>query len=159
MHLHIINGPNLNLLGVREPEVYGTDSWQHLLPPMQLMVREWHREAQLTLFQSNHEGSLIDYIHEYGLQPETGFVLNAGGLSHTSIALADAVKAVAHLTPTVEVHISNVYQREPYRHQSYIAAAAVGSISGLGTMGYQLALEFLMKYMPSLPNAQLKVKA
>jgi 3-dehydroquinate dehydratase-2 len=156
MHLHIIIGPNLNLLGVREPEVYGTDSWQHLLPPMQLMVREWHREAQLTLFQSNHEGSLIDYIHEHGLRPQTGFVINAGGLSHTSIALADAVRAVGHITPTVEVHISNVYEREQYRHHSYIAAAAVGSISGLGTMGYQLALQFLMKYLSTQANAKLK---
>lgn len=134
----IINGPNLNLLGVREKSIYGAqdfDSYFHKL------VNQ-HSELQLSYFQSNHEGQLIDKIHEVGFDFD-GIVLNAGAFTHTSIAMADAIAAVN--TPVIEVHISNVYARESFRHHSYLAPHCAGVIAGLGLKGYELALQAFLK--------------
>ena len=137
MKVIIINGPNLNLLGKREPEIYGRLSFEDYFARLQ------QEFATITLhyFQSNHEGELIDKLHEVGFSYD-GIVLNAGAYTHTSIALADAIGAIP--TPVVEVHISNVHSREAFRQHSYIAAKCVGSIIGLGLKGYELAIDFLM---------------
>lgn len=137
MKVIIINGPNLNLLGKREPEIYGRLSFEDYFARLQ------QEFATITLhyFQSNHEGELMDKIHEVGFSYD-GIVLNAGAFTHTSIALADAVGAIP--TPVVEVHISNVHARESFRHHSYLAPKCVGSIIGLGLKGYELAIDFLM---------------
>lgn len=137
MKVIIINGPNLNLLGKREPEIYGRLSFEDYFARLQ------QEFATITLhyFQSNHEGELIDKLHEVGFSYE-GIVLNAGALTHTSIALADAIGAIP--TPVVEVHISNIHVREPFRHHSFLSAKCVGSIVGLGLKGYELAIDFLM---------------
>ena len=137
MKVIIINGPNLNLLGKREPEIYGRLSFEDYFARLQ------QEFATITLhyFQSNHEGELIDKIHEIGFSYD-GIVLNAGAFTHTSIALADAIGAIP--TPVVEVHISNIHARESYRHNSYLAPKCVGSIIGLGLKGYELAIDFLM---------------
>ncbi len=138
MKILIVNGPNLNLLGKREPEIYGNRSFEHFFAALQ----QDFPEATLEYFQSNHEGALIDRLHEAGFSVH-GIVLNAGALTHTSIALADAVGAIT--APVVEVHISNVHQREVFRHHSYISAKCVGSIVGLGLEGYRLAVEWLVR--------------
>ncbi len=137
MQLYIINGPNLNLIGQREPEIYGRQSLEVYLSSLRAVFPE----HSLHFFQSNHEGVLIDKIHEIGFSAD-GVVLNAGGLSHSSIALADAVAAVP--ARFVEVHISNVYQRETFRHHSFLSAKCEGSIVGLGLHGYRLALDYLI---------------
>jgi 3-dehydroquinate dehydratase II len=137
MQLYIINGPNLNLIGQREPEIYGSQSLEVYLTSL----RAFFPEHALHFFQSNHEGALIDKIHEIGFSAD-GVVLNAGGLSHTSMALADAVAAVP--ARFVEVHISNVYRREAFRHHSFLSAKCEGSIVGLGLYGYHLALAYLI---------------
>jgi 3-dehydroquinate dehydratase II len=131
----IINGPNLNLLGTREPDIYGARSFESYFEALQGAFPQ----AELHYFQSNHEGALIDCLHRVGFEAD-GIVLNAGAYTHTSVALADAVAAVA--APVVEVHISNVYRRENFRHHSYISAKAVGTIVGLGLTGYRLAVEW-----------------
>ena len=133
----IINGPNLNLLGKREPTVYGNTSFEQYFETL----KEKFQGVELHYFQSNHEGALIDKIHEVGFSFD-GIVLNAGGYTHTSIALADAISAVT--TPMLEVHISNVHAREAFRHHSYIASRCKGSIVGLGLKGYDLAIAFLV---------------
>ncbi|MCB9080523.1 MAG: type II 3-dehydroquinate dehydratase [Lewinellaceae bacterium] len=135
MRLIIINGPNLNLLGVREPDIYGRESFEDFFAALQVDF------PTLTLhyFQSNHEGDLIDKLHEVGFSYD-GIVLNAGAYTHTSVALADAIAAIR--TPVVEVHISNVHAREAYRHHSYLSAQCVGVIVGLGLKGYELAIEY-----------------
>ena len=133
----IINGPNLNLLGKREPTVYGNTSFEQYFETL----KEKFQGVELHYFQSNHEGALIDKIHEVGFSFD-GIVLNAGGYTHTSIALADAISAVT--TPVLEVHISNVHAREAFRHHSYIASRCKGSIVGLGLKGYDLAIAFLV---------------
>ncbi len=138
MHIIIINGPNLNLLGRREPEFYGSQSFDDYLAGLQAQ----YPEHQLEYFQSNHEGALIDKLHESGFSAD-GIVLNAGALTHTSIALADAVAAIK--APVVEVHISNVHKREAFRHHSFISAVAAGLIVGLGLDGYRLAVEYLIR--------------
>jgi 3-dehydroquinate dehydratase II len=133
----IINGPNLNLLGRREPSVYGHRSFDDYL----LTLRAQVTDATLRYVQSNHEGQLIDAIHEFGFVVD-GIVINAGGLTHTSVALADALAAVS--APAVEVHISNVHAREGFRHHSYLSAVCRGVIVGLGLPGYELAVRFLL---------------
>lgn len=133
----IINGPNLNLLGKREPDIYGNRSFIDYLKTLEAAFPD----LQLRYFQSNHEGELLDKIHELGFEVD-GIVINAGALTHTSIALADALSAVT--APAVEVHISNVHARESFRHHSYLSAKAKGVIVGLGLMGYELAIRYLM---------------
>lgn len=131
----IINGPNLNLLGLREPGVYGQTSFEQFFAGLQ----EKYPEIALSFFQSNHEGALIDKIHEVGFSYD-GIILNAGAYTHTSVALADAIAAIR--TPVVEVHISNIFAREPFRHHSFPAPKCVGTIAGLGLKGYALAIEY-----------------
>ena len=134
MTIQIINGPNLNLLGVREPDVYGCTSFDDFLP----RLRACFPDVQIDYFQSNIEGELINKLQAVGFQCD-GIVLNAGAYTHTSIALADCIRAIS--APVVEVHISNVHQREAFRHQSMIAAACRGVICGFGLDGYRLAIE------------------
>jgi 3-dehydroquinate dehydratase-2 len=135
----ILNGPNLNLLGKREPEMYGKQSFEEFY--QDLVFR--HTNVVLSHYQSNVEGELINKLHEAGFEYD-GIIFNAGGYTHTSVAIADAVAAIT--TPVIEVHISNVYAREEYRHQSLMAKNCVGIITGLGIQGYELALEYLLKH-------------
>lgn len=137
MKMMIINGPNLNLLGQREVSVYGRESFETYFARLQ----EEFPHLTLHYFQSNHEGALIDKLHEIGFGYD-GIVLNAGAYTHTSIAIADAVGAIR--TPVVEVHISNVYDREDFRHRSYLSAVCHGVIVGFGLSGYALALHALL---------------
>ncbi|MBQ7495520.1 MAG: type II 3-dehydroquinate dehydratase [Bacteroidaceae bacterium] len=136
MRIQIINGPNLNLLGRREPDVYGARSFEDYLTDL----RARYPEVQLDYFQSNHEGDLIDCIHRCGFEAD-GIILNAGAYTHTSVALHDALRAVP--APAIEVHISNVHQREEFRHRSFISAACRGVICGFGLDSYRLAVEAL----------------
>lgn len=139
MKIIIINGPNLNLLGKREPEVYGSTSFEEYFSLLQMT----YKDVQLAYFQSNIEGELIDKLQEVGFSYD-GIILNAAAYTHTSIGLGDAVKAVS--TPVVEVHISNTFKREDFRHISYISAAAKGVILGFGLASYDLAIQsFLAK--------------
>lgn len=133
MKFIIINGPNLNLLGKREPSVYGNESFEDFFKELQNKFPE----VELTYFQSNIEGEIIDKIQETGFSFD-GIILNAAAYTHTSVGIADAVKGVE--TPVVEVHISNVYQRESFRHSSYIAPNVIGVIAGFGLKSYELAL-------------------
>ncbi len=135
--LIIINGPNLNLLGKREPEIYGNQSFENYFEGL----KNKFDHVLLSYFQSNHEGDLIDKLHETGFDYE-GIILNAGAYTHTSIALADAVKAIT--TPVLEVHISNIYAREPFRHHSFLSPNCVGLIAGLGLKGYDLAIQYFL---------------
>ncbi len=137
MKLQIINGPNLNLLGRREPGIYGESTFEGYLEEL----RKRYHGDELLYFQSNVEGELIDKIHEVGFGGADGIVLNAGAYTHTSVALLDALKAVE--TPVVEVHISNVHSREDFRHKSMIAAGCAGVICGFGLDSYRLAIEAL----------------
>lgn len=132
--LIIINGPNLNLLGKREPEVYGSASFEDYLKKLQTQFKN----IELAYFQSNIEGEIIDKLHEVGFTHD-GIILNAAAYTHTSVGIGDAVKAIK--TPVIEVHISNVYSREEFRHKSYIAANASGIIVGFGLDGYKLAIQ------------------
>lgn len=134
MKLAIINGPNLNLLGKREPEVYGNESFEMFFDSL----KNKFPTVQLMYFQSNIEGELIDKLHETGFDFD-GIILNAGAYTHTSIGLGDAVSAIE--TPVVEVHISNIHSREDFRHKSYIAANAKGVIFGFGLKSYELAIQ------------------
>ncbi len=136
MKIQIINGPNLNLTGKREPGHYGTSSFDEFLP----ILKEHFKDIQIDYFQSNVEGLIIDKIQEIGSVCD-GIVINAGGYTHTSIAIADALTAMK--VPAVEVHISNILAREEYRHISFIANACRGSIMGLGMDSYRLAVEAL----------------
>lgn len=136
MRIQIINGPNLNLLGTREKEIYGEVDFDKFLK----LLKEHFNEIEIDYYQSNIEGEIINKIHEVGFKYD-GIVLNAGGYTHTSIAIADAIKAVK--TPVVEVHISNVFAREEFRHKSIIAPNCLGSISGFGLDSYRLAIESL----------------
>jgi 3-dehydroquinate dehydratase-2 len=133
MKIIIINGPNLNLLGKREPSVYGSETFEDYFNSLQSK----YPKVELSFFQSNIEGELIDKIHETGFSFD-GIILNAAAYTHTSVGLGDAVKGIE--TPVVEVHISNVYQREAFRHESYIAPNAKGIIAGFGLQSYELAL-------------------
>lgn len=134
----IINGPNLNLLGTRETQIYGTESFESYLKKLELSMSE----VQFIYFQSNSEGALIDKLHETGFNAQ-GIVINPGAYAHTSVALADAVAAIN--TPVIEVHISNIFAREAFRHHSYLSGKAQGVISGLGLEGYRLAVLFLLQ--------------
>ena len=134
MRVIIINGPNLNLLGQREPSVYGADSFEAYFATLQRA----YPQLELSYFQSNHEGALLDKLHEVGFSYD-GIILNAGAYTHTSVALHDAIRAIT--TPVVEVHISNTFAREAFRHHSYISAVAKGVIVGFGMESYRLALE------------------
>ncbi len=139
MRILILNGPNLNLLGIREPGVYGDKSFENYLPEL----RKKYEEIEIAYFQSNVEGELIDKIQEWGFGSD-GIILNAGAYTHTSVALADAISAVR--VPVVEVHISNTARRESFRHLSYISAVCLGTITGFGLDSYELALIALYKH-------------
>jgi len=130
----IINGPNLNLLGIREKSVYGDQDFESYIN--QLTIQ--HPEMALAYYQSNVEGDLINKLHETGFEYD-GIILNAGGYTHTSVALTDAVAAIK--TPVIEVHISNIFEREDFRHKSLLSPNCIGIISGLGLNGYKLAIE------------------
>jgi 3-dehydroquinate dehydratase-2 len=134
----IVNGPNLNLLGEREPEIYGRANLADVVELVRNACSAWG--LQVKAFQSNHEGALIDFLQEHR-DVAKGIVINAGALTHTSIALHDCLKSIA--APAVEVHISNIHQREPFRRESLTAAACRGQIVGLGIRGYLLAAEWL----------------
>lgn len=135
----IINGPNLNLLGIREPSIYGSLSMEEYLTALQ----SDYPQVEIDYFQSNHEGDIIDRIHELGFEPDlNGIILNAGAFTHTSLAIADAIRAVER--PVVEVHISNIAAREEIRHRSLLTSACRGIIAGFGLDSYRLALESLL---------------
>jgi 3-dehydroquinate dehydratase-2 len=135
--VYVLNGPNLNLLGLREPEIYGRDTLDDIAARLEERARELGLEIEMR--QSNHEGHLIDWMHEAQGAGAKAIVLNAGAFTHTSLALYDAIKAI--VTPVIEVHISNPAAREDYRHKSYVGMAAKGSITGFGPFGYLMALE------------------
>lgn len=137
MKIQIINGPNINLLGKREPSIYGSTSFDDYLT----CLRKRYPDVELDYYQSNVEGFLIDKIHEVGFSAD-GIVLNAGAYTHTSVALQDAIRAVT--APVVEVHISNVHTREEFRHKSLISCACKGVICGFGLDSYRLAVEALL---------------
>jgi 3-dehydroquinate dehydratase-2 len=137
MKILILNGPNLNLLGKREPGIYGSSSFDDFLP----QLRQRYSNVQIDYFQSNVEGLLIDKIQEVGFDCN-GIVLNAGAYTHTSVALHDCIRAIK--APVIEVHISNVHQREEFRHKSMISSACLGVICGFGLDSYRLAIEALL---------------
>lgn len=138
MKIAIINGPNLNLLGVREPEIYGGQRFEDYFAAL---CKRYEGTVQLEYFQSNVEGGIIDELHRRGFDCD-GIVLNAGAYTHTSLAIADAIRSIA--APVVEVHISNVHKREPVRHHSMISCACAGVIAGFGLDSYRLAVEALL---------------
>lgn len=142
MKIFVLNGPNLNLLGVREPGIYGSESYESLLRKIEAYCLQGGIEVEC--YQSNHEGELVDIIHKAFFAGVDGIVINPGAYTHTSIALLDAIKATS--LPTVEVHISDVNAREDFRKISYIRAACIGTVSGHGTDGYLEAIELLLKY-------------
>lgn len=137
MELIIINGPNLNLLGKREPEIYGEDSFEDFLLHLRAMFPELH----ISYVQSNSEGVIIDKLHETGFSYD-GIILNAGAYTHSSIAIADAIAGIE--TPVIEVHISNVYKREKFRQHSYLSPHCEGVIVGFGLKGYELAVQYFL---------------
>lgn len=139
--LLLLNGPNLNLLGTREPEVYGSSTLADIESAAKLQAQT--ANAQLLSYQSNHEGALIDRIHAARTEQVDAIIINPGGLTHTSVALRDALTAVA--IPFIEVHISNIHQRESFRQHSYLSGVAKGVICGLGIDGYRLAIDFALK--------------
>ena len=142
MRIQIINGPNLNLLGVREPEIYGKRAWEDYLKEL----RNRYHDVRIDYFQSNLEGEIINMIQEVGFDRD-GIVLNAGAYTHTSIAILDAIKSLS--TPTVEVHISNVHQREEFRRHSVISPACMGVICGFGLDSYTLAVQAILNKVAS----------
>jgi 3-dehydroquinate dehydratase II len=139
MKIQIINGPNLNLLGKREPTVYGNQSFDDFF----VELKKRFSDIELHYYQSNVEGELINKIHEVGFSFD-GIILNAGAYTHTSVAIHDAIGAVK--TPTIEVHISNVYAREEFRHKSLITSKCIGLLTGFGMEGYALALTYFKNY-------------
>jgi 3-dehydroquinate dehydratase-2 len=140
--VHVLNGPNLNLLGRREPHIYGSLSLGDI--ERRMRERAEKANAELTFRQSNHEGELVDWIHEAGSKG-AGILLNAAAYTHTSVALRDAIGGVG--APTIEIHLSNVHGREPFRHRSLIAPVCVGVISGFGPMSYTLGLDALISIL------------
>jgi 3-dehydroquinate dehydratase-2 len=135
--IYVLNGPNLNLLGTREPEIYGSDTLDDIAGALEDRARELG--LTIDMRQSNHEGHLVDWLHEANAEAAKAVILNAGAYTHTSIALHDAIKAIT--VPVIEVHLSNPHARESFRHRSYVARAARGTIAGFGPFGYQLALD------------------
>ena len=142
MKIYVLNGPNLNMLGIREPEHYGKETYAFLVQTVENYCRE--RGIHVDFFQSNHEGALVDKIQEAYFNGVDGIVINPGAYTHTSIALLDAVKAVS--IPTVEVHISDLRQREDFRQLSFIRAACIKTISGHGIGGYTEAIDAIVAY-------------
>lgn len=143
MHILLLNGPNLNLTGLREQNVYGTKSYESICAQLQKEADK--RGIDLDIRQSNHEGLLIDFVHEAFLKKYDGIILNAGAYTHYSYALHDALKAAA--LPAVEVHLSNIHAREEFRHTSVIAPACLGQICGFGPFGYVMAMEALLNHI------------
>jgi len=141
----VLHGPNLNLLGRREPEVYGAETLDDI--DMMLKQESQSLQVQLSALQSNHEGVLVDAIHA-ALDTHQGILINPGAYTHTSVALRDAIAAVN--LPMVEVHLSNIYRRESFRHHSYLAPVAIGQISGFGIDSYRLGLYALIRYLTKL---------
>ena len=137
----VLNGPNLNMLGLREPEIYGHDTLDDIAG--RLEDRALELGFQIDMRQSNHEGHLIDWIQEANAVGAKAVLLNAGGLTHTSVAIHDAIKAVT--VPVIEVHLSNPHKREDFRHRSYIGMAAKGTVAGFGALSYLLALDAAAK--------------
>lgn len=138
MKIAIINGPNLNLLGKREPDIYGSMDFEQYLKTLQAKFPQ----VEFHYFQSNIEGELIDKLQKYGFDFD-GIILNAAAYTHTSVGIGDAIKAIK--TPVIEVHISNIWAREPFRHQSFISPVAQGVIAGFGLKSYELAVESFLK--------------
>ena len=141
MKLMVINGPNLNMLGIREKNIYGTFTYDDLCKYIETYPNYKERDIDFTFLQTNHEGKIVDYIHKAYTEKYDGIVLNAGGYTHTSVAIHDAIKAVS--IPTVEVHISNIHAREEFRKVCMTSPACVGQITGLGKLGYVLAVVYL----------------
>jgi len=137
----VLNGPNLNLLGTREPEIYGHDTLDDIAGRLEDQARDLG--LTIDMRQSNHEGHLVDWLQEANATGAKAVILNAGAFTHTSIALHDAIKAVA--VPVIEVHLSNPHTREAFRHRSYVGMAAKGTIAGFGALGYSLALDAASK--------------
>jgi 3-dehydroquinate dehydratase-2 len=137
MKIAIINGPNLNLLGKREPGIYGNESFETYFEKLKTQFPD----VELSYYQNNIEGEMINHLHEIGFSYD-GILLNAGGYTHTSVALRDAISAIK--TPVLEIHISNIHAREEFRHKSMIAPACVGSICGLGMKGYALGVSYFL---------------
>lgn len=147
MSILVLNGPNLNLLGTREPQIYGNDTLPQIMA--ELIQIAANAGAKLETLQSNHEGALIDRIHAARTDGTQFIIINPGGLTHTSVALRDALAGVA--LPFVEVHISNVHKREAFRHHSFLSEIAAGVIVGLGVNGYRLALQHVLSQRPTAP--------
>ena len=147
----VLNGPNLNLLGVRDPAVYGRDTLADIEARCQ--VRAAALDLQIHFRQTNHEGQLVDWIQE-ARESADGIVLNAGALTHTSVAVLDALHAAE--LPVIEVHLSNIFRRERFRHHSYVSLAARGVICGLGALGYELALEALADLIEDEPDEEAR---
>jgi len=135
--VYVLNGPNLNLLGSREPEIYGHDTLDDIAGRLEDRAREIGLAIEMR--QSNHEGHLIDWLHEANARGARAVLLNPGGFTHTSVALHDAIKSIT--VPVIEVHLSNPHAREPFRHKSYVGMAAKGTIAGFGARSYMLALD------------------
>ena len=141
MKIMVINGPNLNMLGIREKNIYGTFTYDDLCKYIETYPNYKEKDIDFTFLQTNHEGEIVDYIHKAYTEKYDGIVLNAGGYTHTSVAIHDAIKAVS--IPTVEVHISNIHAREEFRKVCVTSPACVGQITGLGKLGYVLAVVYL----------------
>ena len=140
--IFVLNGPNLNLLGMREPEIYGPETLDEIAGQIEDHAQSLGFDVDIR--QSNHEGHLVDWLHEASAEDAQAVIINAGALTHTSLALFDAIKAIS--TPVIEVHISNPAAREEFRHKSFIAPVAKGSICGFGAFGYQLALDAASRF-------------
>ena len=140
--IFVLNGPNLNLLGMREPEIYGSETLDEIAGQIEDHAQSLGFDVDIR--QSNHEGHLVDWLHEASAEDAQAVIINAGALTHTSLALFDAIKAIS--TPVIEVHISNPAAREEFRHKSFIAPVAKGSICGFGAFGYQLALDAASRF-------------
>lgn len=140
--VYVLNGPNLNLLGVREPDIYGHDTLDDIAGALEDRARELGMTIDMR--QSNHEGHLVDWLHEAQAHDARAVLLNAAAFTHTSVAIHDAIKAIK--TPVIEVHLSNPHTREEFRHTSFVGRAAKGSIAGFGALSYQLALEAAARF-------------
>ena len=141
MKIMVINVPNLNMLGIREKNIYGTFTYEDLCKYIETYPNYKEKDIDFTFLQTNHEGEIVDFIHKAYTEKYDGIVLNAGGYTHTSVAIHDAIKAVS--IPTVEVHISNIHAREEFRKVCMTSPACVGQITGLGKLGYVLAVVYL----------------